>query len=359
VKSAATGIAQVPGAQPLKFNPSASTQSQPLAQPQVLMSTSPALGLTVAAVIVAVIDETPMVLVVDDGDGRPLRLPTAQFKPHDTTGAEYGSCLEGRLRKGVADLTGANLGYVEQLCTLTRAPRISDTSLDVCVGHLALTRGNIALRPGARFVSWYEFLPWEDWRHGSPRAVTEAITPKLAAWADTQPGDADTAAPLSAAERVRVMFGCGSPWDEERAADRFDVLAEAGFLTETASADPPLDPHVFGRPMPPEHRRLLAIAVGRLRAKIKYRPVVFELMADDFTLFELQRTVEAILGPNLHKQNFRRLVESAGLVEPTGDIKMHTGGRPAKLFRFRRDVLRERAQAGVRVKTGRPGLADL
>ena len=104
-----------------------------------------------------------------------------------------------------------------------------------------------------------------------------------------------------------------------------------------------------------DHRRILATAIGRVRAKIKYRPVVFELMPDEFTLFELQKTVEAILGPHLHKQNFRRLVEGAGLVEPTGEVKMRTGGRPAKLYRFRREVLLERPAPGVRVK---PGKAD-
>ena len=102
-----------------------------------------------------------------------------------------------------------------------------------------------------------------------------------------------------------------------------------------------------------DHRRILATAIGRIRAKIKWRPVVFELMSDEFTLFELQRTVEAILGPHLHKQNFRRLVETAGLVEPTGDVRAKTGGRPAKLFRFRREVLMERPSPGVRVKLGR------
>ena len=102
-----------------------------------------------------------------------------------------------------------------------------------------------------------------------------------------------------------------------------------------------------------DHRRILATAMSRLRAKIKYRPVIFELMPDSFTLFELQRTVEAILGSHLHKQNFRRLVASSGLVEPTGDVRTATGGRPAKAYRFRREVILERPAAGVRVKGGR------
>ena len=102
-----------------------------------------------------------------------------------------------------------------------------------------------------------------------------------------------------------------------------------------------------------EHLRVLANAIGRLRTRLKVRPLVFELMDDEFTLFELQKTVEAVLGPHLHKQNFRRLVESAGLVEVTGEVRSKTGGRPAKLFRFRREVLMERPAPGFRVHAQR------
>jgi hypothetical protein len=100
--------------------------------------------------------------------------------------------------------------------------------------------------------------------------------------------------------------------------------------------------------MPLDHRRILATAIARLRAKMKYRPVVFELMPAEFTLTELQRTVEAIAGRHLHKQNFRRLVEATQLVEPTGESSTATGGRPAALYRFRREVLSERPSAGLR-----------
>ena len=103
----------------------------------------------------------------------------------------------------------------------------------------------------------------------------------------------------------------------------------------------------FGEPMAFDHRRILATAIGRLRGKIKYRPVVFELVAPRFTLLELQRTVEALAGVRLHKQNFRRLVEHGGFVERTGNWESKTGGRPAELFRFRRQVVRERLAPGV------------
>ncbi|MES1156026.1 MAG: NAD regulator, partial [Pseudorhodoplanes sp.] len=108
-------------------------------------------------------------------------------------------------------------------------------------------------------------------------------------------------------------------------------------------------PGHLGQSMRFDHRRILATAIARLRAKLKYRPVVFELMPNEFTLTELQRTVEAISGRHLHKQNFRRLVESAALVEPTGDMSTATGGRPAAVFRFRREVVQERHAPGLRL----------
>ncbi len=96
-----------------------------------------------------------------------------------------------------------------------------------------------------------------------------------------------------------------------------------------------------------DDRRILATALGRIRGKLTYRPVVFELLPKTYTLARLQRVLEALAGVRLHKQNFRRLVVSGGLVEPTGRLDSRTGGRPAELFRFRREVLRERLATGV------------
>jgi hypothetical protein len=68
--------------------------------------------------------------------------------------------------------------------------------------------------------------------------------------------------------------------------------------------------------MASDHRRVLATALGRIRGKLAYRPVVFELLPGEFTLLQLQRVAEALSGTHLHKQNFRRLVMNANLVEP-------------------------------------------
>ena len=155
-------------------------------------------------------------------------------------------------------------------------------------------------------------------------------------------------------DRARLCFGLdGLSWDEEKVLERYELLYEAGLVEEasrdgrapTVSVDAPL-----GASMTFDHRRILATAIARLRGKMKYRPVVFELMPPAFTLLELQRTVEAISGIRLHKQNFRRLVEDQGLVEGTGRRAAIARGRPAELFRFRREVLRERPAPGFRLR---------
>ncbi len=104
-----------------------------------------------------------------------------------------------------------------------------------------------------------------------------------------------------------------------------------------------------------DHRRILATAITRLRAKITYRPVVFELLPPRFTFLQLQRVVEALAGLRLHKSNFRRLVAAQGLVEETGEISAGAAGRPARLLRFRSEVLAERPAPGVRLPVARPG----
>jgi hypothetical protein len=111
----------------------------------------------------------------------------------------------------------------------------------------------------------------------------------------------------------------------------------------------------LGEPMISDHRRILATALGRLRGKLKYRPVAYELMSEEFTLSALQRVVEAIAGVSLHKQNFRRAVERTGMVEGLGRMDAGTGGRPAELFRFRRELLASGPAPGLPLPLLREG----
>src|SRR5262249_31470439 len=147
-------------------------------------------------------------------------------------------------------------------------------------------------------------------------------------------------------ERAHQCFSPynGPGWDEERVLERYELLYEAGLVHESvrdrsAGRTGRAASVELGRPMIYDHRRILATAMGRLRGKLKYRPVIFELMPEAFTLSDLQHTVEAISGARLHKQNFRRLVETQGLVEETGTYASRAMGRPAQLFRFRREVV--------------------
>lgn len=260
----------------------------------------------------------------------------------------------------MAEQTGAPLGYVEQLYTFGdrgRHARAGDRDPHVVsVGYLALTRiGDGNQQPaGGAWRSWHDFFPWEDWRQRRPDIIETTIAPGLRGWVEEAP-DAISSAGLSRRQRVALLFGArGRGFDEENVLERYELLYEAGLLEEAlrdgreaAARRGKLDP--LGAPMRHDHRRILATAMGRLRAKMKYRPVIFELMPPAFTLTELQRTVEAIAGRHLHKQNFRRLVETSAIVEPTGEMSLKTGGRPAALFHFRRNVLQERPSPGLRV----------
>jgi hypothetical protein len=144
------------------------------------------------------------------------------------------------------------------------------------------------------------------------------------------------------AERVDICFGLhGAIWDAVRVLERYELLFEAGLVAEAGAKNAGLGPQ-----MALDHRRILATALGRLRGKLKYRPLVFELLPETFTLLQLQRVVEALAGLKLHKQNFRRLSRTpAG--RGTGEIDSETGGRPAERHHFRREVLRERRAPGV------------
>jgi hypothetical protein len=319
-----------------------------------------AVGLNAA--IFAVTDDEPRVLTVEDPSAiAPGALPGEPALPFGQLDPEGDRTLELGLRGWVREQTGLELGYVEQLYTFGDRDRHlggDDHARVLSIAYLALVREHDAPSVEAHWRDAYELLPWEDWRRGRPVLIARVLSPRLRQWAAAAP-----ALRRLRRERVEIAFGLGGArWDEERVLDRYELLYEAGLLTEarrdgegaggTAAARAEPVAVGLGRSMVLDHRRIVATALGRLRGKLKYRPVVFELLPPVFTLLQLQRLVEALAGIRLHKQNFRRLVEKAGLVEGTGKVDTRTGGRPAELFAFRREVLRERPAPGV----GLPGL---
>jgi len=302
------------------------------------------------AAIVSVEGSVPYVLTLHAAQTEGLPFGAFDPKIHRT--------LEIGLRDWVEAKTQLNMGYIEQLYTFGDAGRQGKGSEGVgravSVGYLALTgHGKTAAGSNARWVDWYHFFPWEDWRSGEPPPISH-IQGALIDWAKS---GARGAARDKRLARIHQCFGFGGfEWDEERVLERYELLYEASLVQERWRDEPHTGndihtesaPPIIGRHMPFDHRRILATAISRLRGKLKYRPVVYELMPASFTLLELQRCVEALTGLALHKQNFRRYVARSGLIEPTGATSTRSGGRPAAEFRFKREALLNLPASGIR-----------
>ena len=93
-------------------------------------------------------------------------------------------------------------------------------------------------------------------------------------------------------------------------------------------------------PLAYDHAEMVTYALRRLRYKLEYSAVGFELLPDAFTLSELQHTYETILGETLDKRNFRRRILDAGIIEATPH-RRSGDGRPAQLYRYRPDAVAE------------------
>lgn len=304
------------------------------------------------AVVIGVDDDVPVVLATDDA------LPHGPLEPAHRS-------LQAGVRAWVAEQSAVQLGYVEQLYTFADAGRLPGeaTSLEsaasdqspsaetvtagrtaapheavtagrtVAISYLGLTRATSR----AQWMSIYSLFPWED-RRGADAALDDSLAAALQAWAGV---DAEARA------RVAYTFGLdGEPWQPDLVLQRYELLWEAGLVAESAGSAHP----ATGRPMVHDHRRILATGLARLRSTLQYRPLIFELLPEEFTLGHLQATVEALAGRQVHKPNFRRLVlQQAELVEPTGRMSKETGGRPARLYSYRRAVHAERRHVGTKL----------
>ena len=258
--------------------------------------------------------------------------------------------LQSGVRLWVAQQTAQPMGYVEQLYTFVDTRRQNDQGLPVLyVSYLGLVSeaNETELSPDARWFDWYDYFPWEDLRDGRRDWIARVILPRLDAWVE----QADTAA-MRGERRNRVDLLWGLPpceWSEERTLQRYELLYEAGLVPESLHPQADFDMALTGRAMQHDHRRVLATAVSRLRAKIKYRPVIFDLMPERFSLLQLQKSVEALVGCELHKQNFRRQVLHQGLLKPVDQSTATSRGRPARLYCFHESVLSESLISGGRL----------
>lgn len=86
-----------------------------------------------------------------------------------------------------------------------------------------------------------------------------------------------------------------------------------------------------------DHNEIFRVALERLRAKIGYTNIAFGLLPKRFTLSELQKVYEIILGGRIDKRNFRRKVKDIGLVKETSEKRREGASRPASLYVFAKE----------------------
>ena len=309
--------------------------------PATRMTDDSDISLGIDVVVVTIADGEPMIATTDSSRSGNARLPGSRF---DTVKIQN---LDDGLKSLFGKLGDIDVFEVDQLRTsgFRDQPGKSDP-FKIAIGYLGLTGGGRDMAAStAGWRSWYDFLPWENRRGPAGDLFAKRAAPLLEDWAKAPECAMDVSIEKSRQARSRALFAVGGGrFDEERAPERYRLLKEAKLVEPMREAlTGPLpgaaENAVKKTALDGAHLELLALGVQRLRARLRHWPIVAGLMPHEFTLFELQRVFEGVLGSDLHKQNFRRFVETARVLEETGELRNHTGGRPAKLFRFNRDVL--------------------
>jgi 8-oxo-dGTP diphosphatase len=99
-------------------------------------------------------------------------------------------------------------------------------------------------------------------------------------------------------------------------------------------------------PLAFDHRRIIEVAHERLRGKVRWAPIGFELLPPRFTLTQLQRLYELVLGTELDKRNFRKKILSMDLLVETDELETGVAHRAARLYKFDRKKYEKLARQG-------------
>lgn len=127
---------------------------------------------------------------------------------------------------------------------------------------------------------------------------------------------------------------------EEKADVRLATL-QVPWKGETGGPVQVLDDDGERLPVAFDHTDILGMVIQRLRGKLDYAPIGFELLPRRFTLRQLQTIHETILDRPQNKDSFRRRMVASGLIAPTGQREKDVGHRPAELYRFKRSSVRK------------------
>ena len=284
----------------------------------------------------------------DPRTGEPSTLLGLPFGPFDPDGHRT---FELALRAFVTEQTRFELGYVEQLYTFgdkgRDAPRPTSAPAAarvISVGYLALTPQAVDTHaPDTVWTPFTRFFPWEDWRRGRPALIDEVHRAGAAA---TGPADARSAAwrargccsPSTA--RPGTRSGCWSATScSTRPAWRRRRAATASAPGGRAGSEPQALSPALGEPMLSDHRRILATGLGRLRGKLKYRPVVFELTpAGVHPLGSCSARSRRSRASPCTSRTSAAAWSAPTWSRASAGCTPETGGRPAELFRFRREL---------------------
>ena len=181
-------------------------------RPKVHVRPQPAgeeVAIGLSAAVLAMQGDEPVVAVLPvlgTSHAMDATLPSGRFSPREHASLEKG------LRSLALREAGLKLGFAQQLYTFGEraAPHNGiGAPVFVSVCYLALLGPeHCQSRNGGSWRSWYDFLPWEDWRRGRPSCLANRIEPRLKAWAEQDPGPSAIDGALDRSQRLRVAFGC-------------------------------------------------------------------------------------------------------------------------------------------------------
>jgi 8-oxo-dGTP diphosphatase len=96
-----------------------------------------------------------------------------------------------------------------------------------------------------------------------------------------------------------------------------------------------------------DHEKIIQTAIERLRAKIRYQPIGFELLDAQFPFADLEKLYACLLGRDIDRRNFTKKIHASGLLEDTGKLAPAQGaGRPSKIYRFNKKRYRQLLKEG-------------
>jgi len=96
-----------------------------------------------------------------------------------------------------------------------------------------------------------------------------------------------------------------------------------------------------------DHKEILTVAIDRLRTKVRYQPIGFELLDKKFPFSDLEKLYTALLDREINRRNFSKKILSFGFLEETGELsKSESKGRPSKMYQFNQKRYRELLKEG-------------